>query len=99
MLLMACANVASLLLSRLGAQASRCASRWEQRAADDPAVADGKPDSGVARRCVGRRVGFVGTRAGLLAQGTLPQAAEIRVDGGVLLFTLAISCSPVSSSG
>ena len=94
-LLIACANVASLLLSRALGRKREIAVR----------IAVGATRGGLIRHLLteslilalgggvaGALLSSWGTRAlASLAQGTLPRAGEIGTDGGVLLFTLGIS--------
>jgi predicted permease len=94
-LLIACANVASLLLSRALGRKREIAVRMAVGATRGGLIRQLMTESlilALLGGVLGALLSSWGTQAlARLAQGTLPRAAEIRVDGGVLLFTLAIS--------
>ena len=94
-LLIACANVASLLLARALGRKREIAVRMAVGATRGGLIRQWLTESlilALAGGVGGALLSWWGTRAlAQLAQGTLPRASEIRTDGGVLLFTLAIS--------
>jgi len=94
-LLMACVNVASLLLARAGMRQQEISIRAALGAGRGRIVRQLLTESivlALAGGLVGLVVAFFGTRLLLaLSSGQLPRAFEVSIDGGVLLFSLAIS--------
>ena len=94
-LLMACVNVASLLLARAGTRQQEISIRAALGAGRGRIVRQLLTESivlALAGGLIGIVVAFFGTRLLLvLSRGQLPLAFEVSIDGRVLLFSLAIS--------
>jgi predicted permease len=95
LLLLACANVASLLLARSMGRAGEFAIRSALGASRVRIIRQLLTESTVLAglgAALGLGLAFVGTRAVVASlPGTLPRAREVSLDGRVLLFTLATS--------
>jgi putative ABC transport system permease protein len=94
-LLMACVNVASLMLARAGTRQQEISIRAALGAGRGRIVRQLLTESivlALAGGLLGLIVAFFGTRLLLvLSRGQLPLAFEVSIDGRVLLFSLAIS--------
>ena len=94
-LLMACVNVASLLLARAGSRHQEVAIRAALGAGRGRLVRQLMTESivlALAGGVLGLVVAWFGTRFLLeLSRGQLPRAFDVTIDGRVLLFSLAIS--------
>jgi predicted permease len=94
-LLIACANVANLLLARSTGRAREFAIRTALGAGPARVVRQLLTESvllGIAGGCVGLTLAKLGTKVTLAAlPGTLPRVEEISVDGHVVFYTFGIS--------
>jgi predicted permease len=94
-LLMACVNVASLLLARAGSRQQEVAIRAALGAGRGRIVRQLLTESvmlGLGGGLVGLAVAWFGTRVLLaLSRGQLPRAFDVAIDGRVLLFSLVLS--------
>lgn len=94
-LLIACVNVANLLLARSGGRAREFAIRAAMGASEGRVIQQLLTESMILALCgggLGLLLAAWGTSAALsIVPGTLPRANDVRIDPRVLLFTLVIS--------
>src|SRR6185503_8003731 len=92
LLLIVCANVANLILARLSSRRGEIAVRAALGAGRMQLVRQVLVESFVLSGIGGLLVAWAGVRlVRALPEGSLPRMQEVRLDGGVLLFALAIS--------